>query len=92
MPTVTIDLARQVDADVGRFPHGRAPALADGADPLGRGDAADLDVGREAEAEELAAGLGLGLLGRQVLVADRGQGHVHRRLVVPRIDRDLGAA
>ena len=51
------DLAGQVDLDVGRLPHRRAPALADRADPLRGRDAADLDVGRQADAEELAAGL-----------------------------------
>ena len=86
------DLAGQVDPDVGRFPHRRAPALADGTDPLAGGDAAHLDVGREAHAEELAAALGLGLLGGEVLVAGGREGLVHGRLVVAGVDRDLGAA
>jgi hypothetical protein len=40
-----------VDADVRALPQTRAPALAGGADPRGGGDTADLDVGREADAE-----------------------------------------
>ena len=49
------DLAGQVDLEVGRLPHRRAPALADRADPLAGRDAAHLDVGRQADAEVLAA-------------------------------------
>ncbi len=83
------DLAGQVDLDVGRFPHRGAPAFADRADPFRRRDAADLDVGRQADAEELAARLGFGLPGRHVLVADGRQRLVHRRLVIARVDEDL---
>src|SRR5690348_6983665 len=61
-------LARQVDTDVGGLPHRGAPALADRADPLRRGDAADLDVGAEAEAEELAATLRLRLRFGEVVI------------------------
>ena len=67
-------LPGQVHLDVGRFPHRRAPAFADRADPLGWRDAAHLDVGREAGAQELAAGLGLRLGGGQRAVA----GHLER--------------
>ena len=83
------DLAGQVDLDVGRLPHRGAPALADGADPLGGRDAADLDVGRQADAEVLAARAGLGLPGRHIRVADGREGLVQRRLVVARVDVDL---
>ena len=86
------DLAGQVDLDVGRLPHRRAPALADRADPLRRRDAADLDVGGQAHAEELAAGLRLGLLRVEGGIAGRRERLVHRRLVVPGVDVDLGAA
>ena len=85
------DLAGQVDLDVGRLPHRGAPALADRADPLGGGDAADLDVGREADAEELAALARLGLRRRHAVVADHRERLVERRLVVARVDVDLRA-
>ena len=86
------DLAGQVDADVGRLPHRRAPALADGADPLRRGDAAHLDVGAQPDAEELAAVARIGLLRGERRVVDHLEGLVHRRLVVAGVDVDLGAA
>ena len=84
-------LAGQVDLDVGGLPHRGAPALADGADPLAGRDAADLDVGAEADAEELAALLRLGLLPGHVGVARHRERLVHGRLVITRIDVQLAA-
>ena len=86
------DLARQVDLDVRRLPHGGAPALADGADPLRRGDAADLDVAGEPDAEVLAPGPGLALGGGHLGVAGHRERLVEGRLVVAGVDVDLRAA
>ena len=87
------DLAGQVDLDVGRFPHRRAPALADGADPLGRGDAAHLDVGaRGPMPRSLPRSSASAFLRGEGRVAGRREGLVHGRLVVAGVDVDLGAA
>ena len=85
-------LAGQVHLDVGRLPHRGAPALADRADPLRGRDAADLDVGRQPDAEVLAARPRVRLGLRDPGVAGHRQRLVHRRLVVARVDVDLGAA
>ena len=87
------DLAGQVDPDVGRLPHRRAPALADRADPLRRGDAADLDVRATGPARGACRGTSpRPSLGLEVGVAGRRQRLVERRLVVARVDVDLRAA
>ena len=79
------DLAGQVDADVRALPHGRTPALADGADPGRRRCAADLHVGREADAEQPSLLLRLLLLRAEALVADDLERAVERLLVVARV-------
>jgi hypothetical protein len=53
-----LDVARRVEADLRRLP--LADAAAQLADHARRSEAAGLDVGREADAAQLAARLGLG--------------------------------
>ena len=86
------DLAGQVDTDVGRLPHRGAPTLTDGPDPLRRSHPADLDVGRQAHPEELAAALRLGLGLGQVVVAGSDERLVEGGLVVAGVDVDLRPA
>ena len=82
-------LAREMDADVGRLPHGGTPALAHGADPLGGRHAADLDIAGDAQAQQPAARQRLRLGCGQVLVARHGERALEGRCVVPGIDGQL---
>ena len=86
------DGADRIDADLGGFP--QADAGAEAADRLRRRDAAGLDVAGDADAAQLAFGLGLRLAGGEAGVVDRLHrgiqrgaeiadviGHDHGRLV-----------
>ncbi len=86
------DLAGQVDLEVGRLPHRRAPALADRADPLRRARRRRprcRSTGPTPRYLPRVPRLGLGLV--ELVVADHRQGLVEGRLVVARVDVDLRA-
>ena len=78
-----LDGADRVDPDLRRFP--QADAGAERAHRRRRGDAARLDIGREADAAQLAAPLRLARAGREALVVGDLQRLVERRAVVARV-------
>src|SRR3954463_13603762 len=76
--------ASEIDTNVGALPESSAPALAAETDPLRRRDTTNLDVRRQADAEEFAcaAVAALLLLCLELIVAGDLQRLVERRLVV----------
>ncbi len=83
-------LARRVDAHRAGFPE---PGLsAERAHHLGGRDAAGLDVGREADAEELAARSGSLLVAPELLVVEHAEQLVEGRAIVAAVigQRDVG--
>src|SRR5262249_41440568 len=84
------DLSRQVHADVGALPEAGAPALAGGADPGRRRDAADLDVAREADPEVAAPLSRRRLLATESLVVDELERAVERALVLAAVVGEAG--
>src|SRR5688572_18833614 len=46
-------LASEMDPDIGALPEAGAPALSGQSDPLGRGNAADFNVGRQSHTQQL---------------------------------------
>src|SRR5262249_51237616 len=94
------DRAGRIDADLRRFP--QAHAAAEGADSLARRNPAGLDIGRQADAAQLAVARGFALaLAEAVIVGDlqrlleRGVivagvvRHDHRRLMREALDEVL---